>query len=47
MSSANAGMATSSAPKPSISADPLTRTRGMPGARTVANRPPRLPTTGT
>src|SRR6185312_2618144 len=33
--SANAGMATSSAPKPSISAEPLSSTRGMPGASTV------------
>src|SRR3712207_602885 len=35
--SANAGTATSRAPKPSISADPLTRTRGMPGASAVDN----------
>ena len=37
VASANAGIATSSAPKPSISAAPLSSSRGMPGASTVEN----------
>src|SRR5688500_12128759 len=45
--SANAGTATSSAPKPSISADPLSRTRGMPGASTVVSTPVCGPLAGT
>src|SRR5215213_8865129 len=45
--SANAGMATSSPPKPSISAEPLSSTRGMPGASTVVSSPVRGPDTGT
>jgi hypothetical protein len=47
VASANAGIATSSAPKPSISADPLRSSRGMPGASTVVKRPLRAPATGT
>src|SRR4051794_7220979 len=39
--SANAGTATSRAPKPSIRAEPLISTRGMPGASTVENSPVR------
>src|SRR5215210_6828177 len=45
--SAKAGTATSSAPKPSISAEPLTSTRGMPGASTVENSPVRAAGAGT
>src|SRR3954447_17815878 len=39
--SANAGTATSRAPKPSIRAEPLTSTRGIPGASTVVKAPVR------
>src|SRR4051812_6106776 len=45
--SANAGTATSRAPKPSIRAEPLTSTRGIPGASTVVKAPVRTAGAGT